>query len=456
MNRERQSGFSLIEVLIVLLIFSGLTIIMMYTTSNMRSIGVATQNNTTAMQQGRIIANIMERDVRLIGAELFENTYYLNQGNTESVDPQYFNYELISADLSGIMVPPLEITNGTDTEINSFSMPLDEMMGLTSEYREPNTDLLTLYYGTDTGFNGTIDEYTGVGQENFVIQDEIVGNRVQNIFDQLGNEPILVLVIDEKGEYSTFRTVTNIAKNNTETRIKMEPSNAFNQPSNFKGFIQERYPGVKSNEVPGYVRNDTFMQVEAVSYFVYSHPDAAMQARGWLIRLDLAAVVAGELTIDAADPETLRPFIIAENVSDFQVAMGIDSNTNGDIEASEWINDENMENYTHTVIGGTPSAAYEDMVNNLRAVRFSVVSHTNGTAENDPYGFADPNSSTFTSSHPDVGSVARYIGITPNLEDRTWSYTELVDRLWYRKAVQLTKAVVIRNLDLENTFARVK
>jgi hypothetical protein len=95
-----------------------------------------------------------------------------------------------------------------------------------------------------------------------------------------------------------------------------------------------------------------------------------------------------------------------------------------------------------------------DLLNNLRAFRFSIVSHTDADMENDPFGFPDPTESGFSSQFGSVGSVAEKIGITATLEDRTWSYTELIDRLWYHKAVQYTKSVIVRNLDLENAFAR--
>lgn len=462
-TRTQENGFSLVEVLIVLGIFSMLSVMMVYSVSNARQIGLATQNAAVAGQSGRLVMNIIERDIRLIGTEIFENIYRVNNGGqagelVQSQPPEFFNYELGELDLEGFMVPPIEVTNGTDSPAQSYLLPIEDVFGITAEYREPGTDLVTIFYGVDTGFSGIVDDVTGQGQENFIVNDQAVGQRAKNIFDQQGGDPVLVLVIDDEGQYSTFRTVTQIAVNNDEYRFKMEPSNDFNQPSNFKGFLEDIGYDFKGPGGPDLFRQtvagDTFMQVMAVTYLVYSNPSAA-GAQGWLVRLELGAITSSSTTIDATDPETLRPFVVSEHISDFQVAFGIDSDEDGEISTSEWHNDNTMENYIHTTPGeDSVSADFLDLINNLRAFRFSIVAHTDASSEDNPFAFPDSDDADFSSLFPSVQSVADKIGVSVTLEDRTWGYTELVDRLWYRKAYQFTKSNIIRNLDLENAFAR--
>lgn len=448
-------GFSLVEVLIVLLILSFLSGMMIITIAGARRVGTATQSKAVAQQKNRYINNIMERDFRLAGVGIYEDAYkYNNRGSLTGE----FNFSISEGDLEGVMIPPMEITNGTNTSIVSYFNPFEASIGLTSAFREPDTDLVTLYQKSFTGFNAEISGYTGVGQEHFDVDDQVAGPRLKRMFDKLGGNPILVYVMDPEGKYATLRTVTDVSVASNIYKIKMSPSNSTNQPSNMKAFLQSWNPALPNKEIPGEVTGDTFAQVSCVSYFVYRHPNPAFGAEGWLVRLDLAAIAAAGINVDANDPETIRPYVISENVSDFQVAVGVDSDMNGILDGLEWHNDESMEKFVHANLGvfegDTVPDEYVDFVNNLRSVRFSIVTYTDETAANDRIGFADPQGSAFSTGYPTADAVADFLGITATLEDHFWDYNALVDRLWYHRAVQITKTAVIRNLDLENTFAR--
>jgi len=232
------------------------------------------------------------------------------------------------------------VINGTDSDPPSYLNPLPDTIGLTSSYRQPNSDVVTIYSLTNSVFQGRIDEYEGLGQENFVVTDPILADRLVDFFDANGGRPILVMVIDDEGRYATLRAVTGISMTAGEAKIKMEPSNSANQPANFKSFLESLGYSFSGPGGPEQLRQtvsgDSFAQVSAVTYFVYTHPDPAQQAEGWLVRLDMPAMVADSLNIDASNPDTIRPFVLAEHVSDFQVALGVDSDESGVVDASEW------------------------------------------------------------------------------------------------------------------------
>jgi prepilin-type N-terminal cleavage/methylation domain-containing protein len=459
MSRNKlESGFSLIEVLIVLLIFSLLSVMMVYTTSNARQIGTSTQNFALANQNARLIVNIMERDMRQIGAGVFEVIYKRNNGGFDNEKnnstPDSFRYEMVEADLDGFMVPPVEVNNGTDSAQQSYLMPLQDAIDLVPGRRELSSDLITIYYTIDSGFSGKFDGALEGSEEALKVTDQVTGKRVEEIFTEVYNSaPQLVFISEDAKAYSTLRVVNSVVEvGANEYHLFTQPINGFNQPETFKEFLDSAN---KSGDLNDLIKTAKFKQINAISYFLYNNTAESPDAEGWLIRLDWGSVVATGALIDCSDPETLRPYVVAEHVADFQVALGIDSDQNGIIDNSEWINDENMETYVHLNPGsGSTSAEYLNLVNNLRAIRCTVVSHTDASAENDPFGFPDPDDANFYNLYPTVNEVADKIGITPTLEDRVWSHSELVDRLWYRKAVQLTKSVIIRNMDLENTFAR--
>lgn len=465
-GQRKDGGFTLLEVLLVLGILSILSVIMIYSMTGARKIGLSNQALSTTQQNARLVSSIIERDFRQCGSGLFVNTYRVKNGGkagevTGAMNPDSFDYELEVEDLEGMMVPPIEVVNGTDADGSSYLNPVAESIGLTAAYREPGTDMVTIYTIVNSGFNGNVDDVTGGGQENFLVTDSVVGTRVNDIYQSLGGKPVLVIVMDDEGKYATLRTITQISEQSGEYRLKMEPSNDTNQPANFKAFLEEL--GYDFNGPGGpelfrqTVSGDTFAQVSAVTYFVYRHPDAGLGAEGWLVRLDMPVIVAGDLAIDATDPDTIRPFVLAEHVVDFQVALGIDIDDDGLLADTEWFNDETMETYSHLIPGeDSVTTEFMALVNNFREMRFSIVTYTDASTEENPFGFGNRDNPSFYSNYPTVVDVARAIGITPTLEDRTWNYTELIDRLWYRRGVQQTRAVKIRNLDLENMFARTQ
>lgn len=454
---NKEYGFSLVEVLLVLLILSILSSIMIYTATGARQIGVANQAVTAAQQNARMVNIIMERDLRLVGAGVYSNAFRSKNGGldlpNEKLEPSSFDYDMGTVELQGFMIPPIEVNNGTNTEVVSYLNPVDSTAGLTINYREPGTDLITIYSSVDSGFTGKIDGYSS---DNLVVSDPVVGARLLQIFTSGGGNPILIYLIgDEEDDesYATMRSVTNVAKSGTDYNLTTLAINDINQPATIVDFLKEVKPTLDTGAIPG----NYIVQVSAAAYFVYSHPNPAMNARGWLVKLDMSSIISGGLTIDATDPDTIRPFVIAEHVSDFQVAIGIDSNDDSAIAANEWHNGEDMENYVHLDEGsGTVTNDFVDLINNLRAVRFSIVAHTDESSVENPFGFGDPNSGTFSSTYPTVAEVAEQIGITVTLEDRVWTRDALINRMWFRRAVQHTNVVKIRNLDLENTFARTQ
>lgn len=463
-TRGNDRGFTLVEVLLVLGILSILSVIMVYSMTGARQIGMSNQALAMAQQNARLVTAIVERDLRQTGGGLFVNSYRVKNGGkagevTGSMNPDSFDYDLGTEDLEGMMVPPIEVINGTDGDGSSYLNPAAESIGLTAQYREPGTDMVTIYTLVNSGFTGTVDDVTGGGQENFLVTDSVIGARVKDIFDASGGKPVLVIVMDDEGTYATLRTITEISEQSGEYRMKMEPSNDTNQPSNFKAFLEEL--GYEFNGPGGpellrqTINGDSFAQVSAVSYFVYTHPDPGRGARGWLVRLDLPVMVAGELDIDATDPDTIRPFVLAEHVVDFQVALGIDADDDGLLSAAEWINDETMETYSHLTVGeDSVNAEFLSLVNDFREMRFSIVTHTDNSTVENPFGFGNRDDASFYTKYPTVIDVANAVGIAPQLEDRIWNYSEMIDRLWYRRGVQLTRSIKIRNLDLENMFAR--
>jgi hypothetical protein len=277
----------------------------------------------------------------------------------------------------------------------------------------------------------------------------------------MGGEPLLVMMIDDEGSYTTLRAVTGVNEVSGTYKIKMEPSQTVNQPSNFKGFLEDIGYSFNGPGGPELLRStvagDSFAQVSAVTYFVYHNPDPALQADGWLVRLDIPAIVAGGLNIDATDPDTIRPFVVAERVMDFQVALGIDFDENGLVDAGDWRNGEDMEAYIHSEAGaGGVSSDFDDFINKLREVRLTVITRTGNSAADNPYGFARRDAPNFDTTYPSIGSITEVIGVSTQVEDHAWSQTELLDRLWYHRAMQVTKRIKIRNLDLANTFARTQ
>jgi len=460
------AGFTLIEALIVLGILSLLSVIMVVSIDGSRRAGLTAQAESEAHENSRAVITILERDVRDAGSGIFTATYRRNNGGevgelTGNQNPDDFNYGIDPTDLQGLMVPPLEVINGTDSQPASYLNPVESTIGLTNDYRVANTDMITTYTVCDSVFQGRIDNYEGLAQENFIVTDPVLGARLKSYFDSMGGNPILVMMIDDEGSYTTLRAVTGVVLVASEYLIKMEPSQSVNQPSNFKGFLEDI--GYRFN-VPGgpeLLRNtitgDNFAQVSAATYFVYSHPDPQYQASGWLVRLDLPAIVAGSLSIDATDPNTIRPFVVAERVEDFQVALGIDFDDSGVVDAGEWRNAEDMENYIHAVAGdGSVSTDFEEFINKLREVRMTVVSRTGNSVTENPYGFARHDSPNFDSIYPSVASMAEVIGVSGQIEDHAWSKTELQGRLWYHRAMQVARRIKIRNLDLANTFARTQ
>ena len=460
------AGFTLIEVLIVLGILSLLSVIMVVSIDGSRRAGLTAQAESEAHENSRAVIGILERDVRDIGSGIFTATYRRNNGGevgelTGNQDPGSFNYSIETTDLEGLMVPPLEVINGTDGEPASYLNPLESTIGLTSAYRAPNTDIITMYTVLDSVFQGRIDNYEGLAQENFIVSDPILGERLLDYFNSMGGGPILVMMIDDEGSYSTLRAVTGVTQVASEYLIKMEPSQSVNQPSNFKGFLEDI--GYRFN-VPGgpellrtMITGDSFAQVSASTYFVYSHPDPQYQASGWLVRLDIPAIVSGGLSIDASDPNTIRPFVVSERVEDFQVALGIDFDDNGVVDAGEWRNSEDMEAYIHAVAGGGGvSTDLVDFINGLREVRVTLVSRTGNSVADNPYGFARTDAPNFDTIYPTVESMAEVIGVNNQIEDHAWSRSELLDQLWYHRAVQVARRIKIRNLGLANTFARTQ
>ena len=463
---SRDEGFTLLEALVVLGILSIVSVLMILSVDGSRRAGMAAQAESNAQQTCRMALTLLERDTRAAGSGVFSNTYRRKNGSEAgemlgNQNPDSFAYFLEVTDLEGFMLPPVEVVNGTDSTPGSYLSPLSETINLTNDYRVPNTDMLMVYSLDTNQLEGRIDDITGVGQENFIIEDQILGKRLLDIFEQLGSQPMLVAIIDDEGTYATMRAITSIVEEAVDYRVHMNPSNDYNQPTNFKGFLESI--GYDFNQPGGpdlfrqTVNNDYFATVTAVTYFVYRHPDPAMQADGWLVRLDMPAVIAGTLTIDASDPDTIRPFVIAEQVSDFQVALGIDLDDSGGVDASEWINDEAMESYIHDEGGeGTVSDEFLDLVNYLRAVRATVVTRTDISAEDEPYGFARRDSANFDTLYSTIDEIAEMVGVSEQIEDHAWSREEILDRLWYHRAMQVSTRIKIRNLDLANTFARVQ
>lgn len=447
-GRVDAKGFSLVEVLIVLLILSFLSTMMIVAITGARRIGTTAQSNSVAQQKNRYVMNIMERDFRLAGAGIYEDVFRSNNNNSNQ-NPAKFAYSMTDASLGGFMIPPMEITNGTDSPVLSYLNPLEATIGLTSAFREPGTDVVTVYRKTNSGFSATVAKYKDDGGEVFEVQNMVDGERLLQLFNKLGGRPIVVCLVEANGAFGTLRAVTGIEKDADSYNFTMAPTNSINQPDEMKTFL------TTLNKPTDRIDNSFFAQVSPVSYFVYTHPDPALGATGWLVRLDLAAIVAGAINVDANDPETLRPFVVSENISDFQVAVAVDSDIDNIISAAEWHNGEDMENYIHYIpTSGSASADYTDFINNLKTIRFSVVTYTDETAANSGVGFADPDGSKFSSIYPTVANVADFIGITPTLEDRAWDKDQLVTRLWFHRAVQMTKTTAIRNMDLENSFAR--
>jgi hypothetical protein len=441
-----------------------LGVLMIYSAAGARKVGTAQQTLASAQQNARMLSSIIERDLRDAGSDLYVNVYRAKNGGTTykpvgEDSPDTFDYSLGSEELEGVMIPPIEVTNDTDDDPNSYLNPVALSMNLTNSYREYGTDLITLYATGLSEFSANIDEYTGLGQEMIEVTDPKVGARLMKIWEKLGEKPILVMMIDDQGAYSTFRTITNVRKSADVYQFDLNPSNDYNQPTDFKGFLEDigySFLGepAKLREMVG---GDWFSQVSVVTYFVYTHPDPGKQAEGWFVRIDMPAVTANAMDVDASDPDTIRPFVVADHVSDFQVALGVDTNTNGVLDAGEWHNSEDMEDYSHLTTGdGSVNAQFTDLINNLLAVRYSIVTYTDQTAEDDPYGFIDRDSPEFYTNYSDVNDVANLIGISPTLEDRQWDSYSLAYRLWYRRAVQQTRVAKIRNLDLENTFARTQ
>ena len=464
--QSRQAGFTLAEVLIVLVIISILSTIMIVSVNSSRRAGLANQGVSSAQQSARLISTLLERDVRDIGGGLYSNAYRSKNGGEAgeligSQSPDQFDYELDITDLEGFMIPPMEVINGTDDDPASYLNPLAETINLTNGYRAHGSDVLTTYAISVDLFGGVIDDYTGLGQENFVVSDPVLGQRLVDIFERLGSKPLLIFVIDDEGTYATLRTITNIATLADDILIKMEPSNAVNQPTNFKGFLEDI--GYNFN-VPGgpellrqTVTGDSFGMISAVTYFVYSHPDPSLGADGWLVRLDIPSIIAAGLDIDATDPDTLRPFVLAEHVVDFQVALGIDSDHNGILDHGEWRNSEDMEDYTHVATGeGSISTEFSDLVNYLVGFRVTVVTRTDNTSADDPYGFMRRDAPAFDSTYPGAAEVAAALNLPAQIEDHSWDRGDLLDRVWYHRAVSFTRSMKIRNLNLANTFARTQ
>lgn len=464
---KREAGFTLIEVLIVVLILAMLSGMMIMSAHGGRRVGVANQAVSSAQQNSRIAASLLERDIRGIGTGLFVNSYRrMNGGDvgqtSENYLPDQFNYDIGAGSLEGCMVPPIEVLNGTDSESQSYLNPLHQTINLTNDLRVPHSDIITTYQIDFNFFGGTIDNYEGIGQENFIVSDPVLVARLLKIWNELGGNPIMVMVVDDEGTYSTMRTITMISEQAGEIRIKMEPSQAFNQPTNFKGFLEDmghRFTGPGGPErLRSMVAGDFFVQVSVVSYFLYQHPDPAHGADGWLVRLDLPAAASGSLDIDATDPDTIRPFVLAEQVADFQVALGIMKDTNGDGETDQltWINDETMEQYVHTSGGsGSVTDPFRELVNEFREFRFSLVFRTDNSAAAEPFGFMRRDNPNFGSAYPNSETIARAVGVSPVIEDHAWTESDLLDRLWYHRAIQLDRLIKVRNLDLGDTYARI-
>ena len=451
-------GFSLVEVLIVLGILSFLSAMMIVAITGARRIGTTAQAQSVAQQKNRYIHNIMERDIRLAGTGVYKEVFERNNSAEYKQDagiggslPDQFNFSIDQKALDGLMLSPIEVVNGTDTPAMSYLFPLESTIGLTSSFREPGTDLITIYQRSNSGFSAIISG-ASASPDSVIVSKAHIGERMLQLFNRMGSRPILVSISDEEGLYSTIRMVTGIEQNAGDYNVFLSAPNSA-QPEELETFLTSVKGG--GVDVNTQLNEDNISQLNAVSYFVYTHPIPAMGARGWLVRLDHGAIVASGNAVNANNPETIRPYVISENVADFQVALGVDTDESGIIDAGEWQNSENMENSLHYTPGDdTATNEYEDFINNLRAVRYSVVSYTDETSANDRIGFADPDSSNFSAMYPNAAAVADFIGITPTLEDRVWDYNQLIQRLWYHRAVQVTKSAVIRNMDLENTFAR--
>jgi prepilin-type N-terminal cleavage/methylation domain-containing protein len=171
---RRQAGFSLLEVLIVLGIVSLLSVMMVVSIDGSRRAGLTAQSESEAQQICRAVVSILERDARDAGSGIFTATYRRNNGGevgelTGNQNPDTFDYSIDATDLEGLMVPPLEVVNGTDTQPASYLNPIDQTIGLTNTYRMPNTDIFTIYSIVNSVFQGRIDDYEGLGQENFVV-----------------------------------------------------------------------------------------------------------------------------------------------------------------------------------------------------------------------------------------------------------------------------------------------
>jgi len=450
----------------VLVIISILSTIMIVSVNSSRRAGLANQGVSSAQQSARLISTLLERDARDIGSGLYSNAYRSKNGGEAgeligSQSPDRFDYELDVTDLEGFMIPPLEVVNGTNNEPASYLNPMAQSINLTSDYRAPGSDVLTTYSIPTDLFGGVIDEYSGLGQENFIVEDPVLGQRLLDIFERLGSKPLLVFVIDDEGTYATLRSITQISSQAGEFRIKMEPSNAVNQPTNFKGFLEDigysfTGPG-GPDQLRAMVQGDSFGMISAVTYFVYNHPDPSLGADGWLVRLDVPSIIAAGLDIDATDPETLRPFVLAEHVVDFQVALGIDSDHNGFVDYGEWVSSEAMEDYSHVAPGeDSVSTEFSDLVNHLVGVRVTVVTRTDNTSADDPYGFMRRDAPGFDSTYPGAAEVAAALNLPTQIEDHAWDRDDLLDRVWYHRAVSFTRSMKIRNLNLANTFARTQ
>jgi prepilin-type N-terminal cleavage/methylation domain-containing protein len=461
------SGFTLLEVLIVVLILSLLSTMMIMSAHSGRRAGLANQAVSTAQQNGRVAVSIVERDVRDIASGLYTRNYRVlnggELGQTGGGWPEVFRYRIGRDDLEGCMVPPIEVINGTDDIPPSYINPVAQTIELTNEYRVPGTDLFSTYSINENSiFSGQIDTYEGLGQEHFGVLDPVLGERMLSAWNANGGKPVLVMVIDDGGTYATLRTITDITKTGNEYMIKMTPNHPFNLPANFKAFLESlgyRFTGKGGPELlRSMVTGDFFSQVSAETYFVYRHPDASLGAQGWLVRIDLDSVASSGVSVNADDPDTIRPFVIAEQVEDFQVAMGfaMDADGNGQYDGFQWYNDESMEDFTHYIPGDdSVTDTFLQLVNDFKEFRFTLVFRTDDSTTDDPYGFTDPASSGFSTSYPDEASIAQRVGVSPQIEDHVWTRSDLLSRLWYHRAVQLERQVKIRNLDLDNTFARV-
>ena len=72
---KREAGFTLIEVLIVVLILAMLSGMMIMSAHGGRRVGVANQAVSSAQQNSRIAASLLELDIRGVGTGLFVNSY---------------------------------------------------------------------------------------------------------------------------------------------------------------------------------------------------------------------------------------------------------------------------------------------------------------------------------------------------------------------------------------------